>query len=150
MASSKEVVDFWLCLFNWCWTYGMVPSEWRKSVIVPIPKKRGGVVCKMDEFQGISFVSVPYEAICSIIHGKLAQVVEGRNLVAEEQGGSRRGRGCRDQLLTLVLLRQTKMLSKRECLLQCGPREMMGLFEENGDWWLGCFLPESSVYGCER
>ena len=91
----------------------MVPSEWRKSVIVPIPKKRGGVVCKMDEFQEISFVSVPYEAICSIIHGKLAKVVEGRNLVAEEQGGSRRGRGCRDQLLTLVLLRQTKMLSKR-------------------------------------
>ena len=39
-------------------------------------------------------------------------MVKGRNLVAEEQGGFRRGRGCRDQLLTLVLLGQMKMLSK--------------------------------------
>ena len=124
----------------------MVPSEWRNSVIVPIPKKRGGGVCKVNEFQGISLVSVPYKAMCSIIHGRLAQVVEGRNLVAEEQGGFRRGRGCRDQLLTLVLLGQMKTMSERECLLQCGPRGMMGLFQENGDWWPGCFLPKSTVY----
>ena len=100
----------------------------------------------MDEFQGISLVFVPYKVMCSIIHRRLTQVVKGRNLVAEEQGGFRRGRGCRDQLLTLVLLGQMKMLSKRECLLQGEPREMMGLFEENGDWWPGCFLPESIVY----
>ena len=41
----------------------------------------------MDEFQGISLVSVPYKAMCSIIHGRLAQVVKGRNLLAEKQGG---------------------------------------------------------------
>ena len=35
------------------------------------------------------------------------------NLVAEEQGGFRRGRGCRDQLLTLMLLGQIKVMSKR-------------------------------------
>ena len=41
-------------------------------------------------------------------------MVEGRNLVAEKQGGFRRGRGCRDQLLmTLVLLGQMKTLSKK-------------------------------------
>ena len=74
----------------------MVPSEWRKSVIVPIPTKRGGGVCKMNEFQGISLGFVPYKAMCSIIHRRSAQVVKGRNLVVEEQGGSRRGMGCRD------------------------------------------------------
>ena len=25
--SSKELVDFWHCLFNWCWTNGMIPTE---------------------------------------------------------------------------------------------------------------------------
>ena len=39
-------------------------------------------------------------------------VVEGRNLEAEEQGGFRRGRRCRHQLLTLGLLGQMKMLSR--------------------------------------
>ena len=27
----------------------MIPSEWRKSVIVPIPKKRSWGVCKTDD-----------------------------------------------------------------------------------------------------
>ena len=40
-------------------------------------------------------------------------MVGERNLVAEEQGGFRRGRGCRDQLLTLMLLGQIKAMSKR-------------------------------------
>ena len=40
-------------------------------------------------------------------------MVGERNLVAEEQGGFRRGRGCRDQLLTLMLLEQIKAMSKR-------------------------------------
>ena len=32
----------------------MIPSEWRKSVIVPIPKKRSRGVCKTDDYWGIS------------------------------------------------------------------------------------------------
>ncbi len=38
MVGSKELVDFWHCLFNWSWTNRMIPTEWR-SVIVPITKK---------------------------------------------------------------------------------------------------------------
>ena len=41
-----------------------------------------------------------------IVEERLALVVEGRKLVAEEQGGFRKGRGCRDQILTLMLLGQ--------------------------------------------
>ena len=39
-------------------------------------------------------------------------MVEEKNLVAEEQGGFRRGREFRDQLLTLVLLGQIKRCQK--------------------------------------
>ena len=60
----------------------------------------------MDEFQGISLVPVAYKAMCGIVQERLTQVVGEKNLVAEEQGGFRRGRGCRDQLLTLMLLGQ--------------------------------------------
>ena len=113
MVGSKELVDFWHCLFNWCWANGMIPTEWRRSIIVPIPKKRVRGVCRMDEFRGISLVPVAYKAMCGIIQERLTQVVGERNLVAEEQGGFRRGRGCRDQLLTLMLLGQIKAMSKR-------------------------------------
>ena len=42
-------------------------------------------------------------------------VVGERNLVAEEQGGFRRGKGCRDQLLTLMLLGQIKAEKRNAC-----------------------------------
>ena len=37
----------------------------------------------------------------------------GGKAVAEEQGGFRKGRGCRDQLMTLVLLGQMKAVTRR-------------------------------------
>ena len=114
MINSKVLVDFRVTLFNWCWKYGMILSEWRRSTVVPVPKRSG--VCKTDEFRGISLVPVVYKAMCSVIQGRLRHVVEERNLVAEEQGGFRKGRGCREQLLTLVLLGKVKAVAKRGML----------------------------------
>ena len=74
MIYSKVLVDFWHCLFNWCWNNGMIPSERRRSAVVPIPKKRGSGVCKTDEYHGISLVSLAYKAMCGIIHGRLTQL----------------------------------------------------------------------------
>ena len=30
MVCCNMLVDFWYSLFNWCWRYGRVPSEWKK------------------------------------------------------------------------------------------------------------------------
>ena len=46
-------------------------------------------------------VSVPYKAMHVIVKERLVLVVEERKLVAEEQGGFRKGMGCRDQILYL-------------------------------------------------
>ena len=90
----------------------MVPSEWRRSTVVPIPKRSRSGVCQTEDFRGISLLPVAYKAMCSIAHNRLVHVVEERKLVAEEQGGFRKGRGCRDQLMTLVLLGQVKAVTK--------------------------------------
>ena len=39
-------------------------------------------------------------------------MVEEYNLVVEEQGGFRKGRGCRDQIVLLMLLGQTKLATQ--------------------------------------
>ena len=49
MVCCNVLVDVRCSLFNWCWRYGIIPSEWRKRVIVPIPKKRSQGVCKTDD-----------------------------------------------------------------------------------------------------
>ena len=98
MVSCDILVDFWWCLFNWCWKFGMIPTEWRKSVVVPIPKKQKSGPCRVDEYRGISLVAVPYKALCTIMQKRMMVVVEEKRLVAEEQGVFRRGRGCRIRL----------------------------------------------------
>ena len=82
----------------------MVPSMWTSSMVVPVPKTRSKGAYRTEEFRGLSLVSVVYKAMCLIIQERLVSVVEERQLLAEEQGGFRRGRGCRDQILTLTLL----------------------------------------------
>ena len=38
----------------WCRRYGRVPSEWKKSAIVPVLKRKRRGVCKVDDFRGKS------------------------------------------------------------------------------------------------
>ena len=94
-----------------CWRNKITPSEWGRSVIVPILKKRSNGVCRTEDFRGIFLVSVAYKTMCSIVQQRMVQVVEERQLLAEEQGGLRKGSGCRDQVLTLMLLGHVKAVA---------------------------------------
>ena len=62
-------------------------------------------------------MSVVYKAMCLIVQERLVKVVEEKQLLAEEQGGFRRGRGCRDQFLSLSLLGQTMIARRRKGML---------------------------------
>ena len=55
--------------------------------------------------------------MCLIVQERLVEVVEEKQLLAEEQGGFRRGRGCRDQILSLSLLGQTMIAKRRKGML---------------------------------
>ena len=85
MFSCDILVDFWWCIFNWYWKFGMIPFEWR-SVVVRIPKKQKGGPCREGEYKGISLVAVPYKAFCSIVQRITVKVVEKGGLVSEEHG----------------------------------------------------------------
>ena len=68
--------------------YGMIPSQWRKSVIVLIPKKRSRDVCKADDFHRLHIRQCVYR----VVHSKLLHMMEEKQLVVKEQGGFRRKR----------------------------------------------------------
>ena len=63
----------------------------------------------MDDFRGIALGSVVHKVMCSIVQQRMTQMVEEKQL----QGGFRKGRGCRYQVLTLMLLGQIKAMAKR-------------------------------------
>ena len=63
----------------------------------------------MDDFRGVSLLSVVYKAMCMILQERLMTFCERQKLITEEQVGFKRGRGCRDQVLSLSLLGQVRM-----------------------------------------
>ena len=67
--------------------------------------------------RGIALTSVVYKVFCMILNNRLSEVVDEFHLLAEEQGGFRKGRGCQDQVLTLLLVAQSSVARKKEgCL----------------------------------
>ena len=53
-----------------------------------------------DRFRGIALTSVVCKVFCHILKVRLVTVEY--YLVVEEQDGFRRGRGCRDQIVSLI------------------------------------------------
>ena len=113
MVDRDILRNLWGALFNACWRTGVVPKAWKESVVVPVPKKPRTGPCIPDDFRGIALISVVYKAMCTVIKERVVKVAEEKGLVSEEQCGFRKGRGCRDQLLTLMLLGKMKMTAKK-------------------------------------
>ena len=80
--------------------------------MVPVPKKLGGGVCVPDTCRGNALTSVVCKVFCHILNERLTTMVEEYNVVVEEQGGFRKGRGCRDQIVLWMLLGQTKLATQ--------------------------------------
>ena len=70
----------------------MIPSDWRRSLVIPVPKKQCDCVCVADRFRAIALTSVVCKVFCHILKERLAKVVEEYKFDAEQQGGFRRGR----------------------------------------------------------
>ena len=117
MMMAECLADVWLNLFQVCWEYSIVPSIWKESTVIPVPKKQVRGVCKVGDFRGISLSSIVCKVMCMILNMRLSMVAEEEGLIAKEQGGFRKMRGCRDQVLSLVLLGQTEMLKKSSGLM---------------------------------
>ena len=45
MMNTAVLRALWLALFEACWKSGMIPSEWWRSLVVPVPKRQCGGVC---------------------------------------------------------------------------------------------------------
>ena len=76
----------------------MVPLDWVSACVVPLYKGKGD---KFDcgSFRGISLLSVVGKLYGRILIERVREGTE--NVIGEEQGGFRRGRGCVDQVFAM-------------------------------------------------
>ena len=69
---SGPLRDVWVHLSNACWKFGVVPSFWKRSITVPIPKGRVKGACDTSNFRGISMTSLVGKIMCMVLNNQLA------------------------------------------------------------------------------
>ena len=79
------------------WHTGVVPEDWRKALIVPLFKK--GDPTNIDNYRGISLLSLPGKVFAILLKNRLQRWAEG--LLLEAQCGFRKGRSCNDAIYSL-------------------------------------------------
>ena len=112
MMKADCLLGVWLVLFQVCWEYGLVPSAWKESLVVPVPKKQAKGASDVNNFRGVSLTSTVSKVLCMVLNNRLSNVAEEKGLIADEQGGFKKQRRCRDQVLTWVLLGQMELVKK--------------------------------------
>ncbi|MGA9042428.1 MAG: reverse transcriptase family protein, partial [Terriglobales bacterium] len=76
------------------WISGLIPSEWRDAIFIPIPKKGDLSVC--DNYRGIALLSIVGKLFAKIILARLDHSFDAH--LIESQCGFRQGRSCNDMI----------------------------------------------------
>ena len=91
---GATVLEWLVRLFNICFISSMVPLDWVHACIVPLYKGKGDVH-ECGNSRGISLLSVVGKVYGRVLINRIRDRTE--SVIAEVQGGFRRGRGCADQ-----------------------------------------------------
>lgn len=107
--NSNVILD----LMNRIMQTGVVPDEWKNSVIIPTPKVSG--TNKADEYRPINTLKI-YEKVCELaVKKQLLEYINANNILIEEQSGFRKGHSC-ETALQDTLMEWRGMLDKSEII----------------------------------
>ena len=95
---SVTVLEWLVRLFNICFMLSIVPVDWVIACMVPLYKGKGDMY-ECSNFRGISLLSVVGKVYGRVLINRIRDKTE--NVIAEVQGGFRRGRGCANQIFTV-------------------------------------------------
>ena len=102
VLKNDTAVAFLHVLFNICFDNGIVPSEWGKCIINPIPKSSTADRRDTLSYRGISLAPAMYKLYCSVLNRRLTSWAEKNGKVVDEQNRFRKGRSTTDHILSLT------------------------------------------------
>lgn len=101
---GEVMVDHLHILLNLIWRTGEIPSDWKKGLLVKLPKAGDLSLC--GKWRGITLLSIPSKVLTRIILERMKDAIDQR--LRDEQAGFRKERSCIDQIATLrVIVEQT-------------------------------------------
>ena len=107
---GKDVHAFMVKLFNAIFQSGIYPKEWSKAIIIPVYKK--GDPEKVDNYRGISLLSIISKCYTKILNSRLYAWLENNHMISDSQAGFRKGYSTVDQIFNLYSIVQKCMHMK--------------------------------------
>jgi len=108
LKAGNTRLERWLVeFFRRIWREEKIPEDWKGGIVIPLYKK--GDRMDLNNYRGITLMDVVGKLFGKIVNNRLEAWY--RDLLAEEQAGFRKGRGCVDQGYTLaqVVLKRLEM-----------------------------------------
>lgn len=87
-------------LFGKIWEEEEIPTDWKESYIIKLPKK--GDLSKCSNYRGITLLSVPGKVFNRVILERMKDAVDPH--LRDQQAGFRKNRSCADQIATLRVI----------------------------------------------
>ena len=92
------------------WRTQQWPQDWKRSVVIPIPKKGSAKECS--SYHTVALISHASKVTLKILQARLQQYVN--NELQDVQAGFRKGRGTRDQIANICwIIEKTRDLQKK-------------------------------------
>lgn len=110
---GEDVLNKLFSIVSRMYETGEVPSDFKKNVIIPIPKKVGADKC--EHFRTISLVSHASKVLTRIIYRRIEKQVECE--LGDDQFGFRKDVGTREAILTLKLILEDRMKKNKPTFL---------------------------------
>ena len=104
-------------IVSYAFEKGIVPTDWNKGIIQPIPKSSSNDPRLPSNFRGITLMSVPCKIYCQILNTRLSSWIEEHGHIAEEQNGFRPNRSCMDHLSALYNVISLQKDKKKSALI---------------------------------
>lgn len=107
--ASPKALDTLFQIISNIYETGEIPSDFRKSIIIPIPKKTTAKKC--EDHRTISLLSVASKILTKIIYRRMERLVD--ETLAPDQFGFRKNSGTREAILALRILIENRMLKDK-------------------------------------
>ena len=98
--SFQAVSDKLTYLFNLSITQGIFPTQWKKALVIPIPKV--GNPKTAENYRPISLLPLPGKLLEKVIHSQLSCYLEDNDLLSDNQFGFRRQRSTSHAISQLL------------------------------------------------
>ena len=110
--TKPQIIKYLHKLFQKLYDTSTYPKEWAKSIIIPIHKKGSKLI--LDNYRGISLLSVTSKLFTSIIYNRLYTWLENNMKICEEQAGFRRHFSTVDHIYTLYSMVNNRLHGQKK------------------------------------